>query len=1591
MPLDQQDDDLKYIIPPAGSADSHLPDLMDFAKRNNLQIGSMVTGTHNRGSKHYSGNAFDIKDSGKYTDEQVAALSEVARLSGYKLRDERVRPAGQSIWDGPHIHIEYVGAPDEDAKYFSVVEPTRSLAPTATVSGLRPPPREAVTSNVYDDTGQPLPTSAITKVPRLNEGAPASQPAVGMRITVPIHPDDTAQDIYESAYSRALLSLGLHANDAEKLGMEMARAQAAKTGGQLFRAGTNTPLTADELSALKASGATLFSFDDPEFIAQLREAAFNAKPALQQAVESALTRSGNPIEKFLGGAAVKAGAGLSEAVGGGLRIGLTGNLIGQMAGLRDPFASTEQAIERQAQAARAGVSEASQYSAPVETAQNLTAGAIESAPLVLATGGTGIIPAAAGFGTYGALQAAGQGQPLPDVAKEGAKQAIIGGMLGAEGVDIPSSVKVGGTVLGTFGTEKAFGASTPQALQSAATTGLLRTIGEVKEYVHAQFGKVTEAENQSGVPRGRIRVTDEQGDTHVIIKPSTVRNQRAVPVPPDSSVRPQSPGMESRVSQPSSPVPELAAPPAAPLPIGQQIADANATITRIENSIAQTRLVKNPTGRTLALRTDLMGKLSDAVKQRNLSLDPKLQAALEGRSKASVFAERRGLGLLGRADHPIADAIINEQTVPEDVLDPPVAAKVRAIINEARTIAETSGVTTSGSVTESPEVVGRNQGGEGVGAAEATAEGLKPPPTTGIAQRVEEARRGESAPTGEGISGADSVARGRQLLQGGADPQGAVEKFKTDGAISSDAMALVRARHEELARAANKAFDEHGIDSNEFKAAEQARSDWWENAVKPMQTEWHKTGMAQQGETAIDTGTFYGLYRAVKDATGQEMSPQQTQQAKGIVARVSSADSKVADVTRMLTDELNRATGLTDLHPDVQTAIKRFVDESAREARSQQRQQTSKTLDDEAAVIKSNIAAEFARLKSKRQSGTANPPSGLAGLDPEGVITKQIIKLAKNRVKAGITDAAQLIDDIHAAISEFADITKRQVAEVVAGMGNVPGINKRPPSDWMGVKSDVRDVLAAQDAAQNLANLKERLAGGGAITPADAQTVWQYARDNYVDKGVDINEAFQSTARDLGVTPDDVRQAVASQPKAKRLTNELYQRMSARRQARQAAESWVNNQGKSLGLKAVENTANAFFNIKTFGHGTVGPVTHAGENIFHPSRWVDYFTNVGRTWKAAYSTAAHERYVQDLVNDPNYLTARRAGLANEPGKFYDEYQNALASKMFGAVGKIGNRGFDVLKVMRQDFFNSRWNGLDESQRTPEMAQAIADLVNHSTGAVRTKLPEPYGSLSRGILFAAPLEASRWARILGDPIKAADTYINWKNATPSDKYFAKSVAIGHAEFAATYLAALALNQGVLSATGSKDSVNFSDPSKGDWLRLKVKGRAIEPTGGIIATLDFLGKLGQAALGAQDPREGRFERMGKASAQYGRGKLSPIASTATDVVTQGDFRGRPMPFSSDKERAGKPRYSWAEYFLTQQSPIPAAEGLHDFFTTMRAQGVPVSTMDQIFNAAMERKAAIAKGAAIGTLSGSTGVRIGEEYTPRTPGLKQPPVKK
>ena len=60
---------------------------------------------HNARSRHYVGEAIDVRTAGK-TNAEVEDFMSFMESQRYIVRDERKRPRGQAVWSGPHIHVE---------------------------------------------------------------------------------------------------------------------------------------------------------------------------------------------------------------------------------------------------------------------------------------------------------------------------------------------------------------------------------------------------------------------------------------------------------------------------------------------------------------------------------------------------------------------------------------------------------------------------------------------------------------------------------------------------------------------------------------------------------------------------------------------------------------------------------------------------------------------------------------------------------------------------------------------------------------------------------------------------------------------------------------------------------------------------------------------------------------------------------------------------------------------------------------------------------------------------------------------------------------------------------------------------------------------------------------------------------------------------------------------------------------------------------------------------------------------------------------------------------------------------------------------
>lgn len=489
-----------------------------------------------------------------------------------------------------------------------------------------------------------------------------------------------------------------------------------------------------------------------------------------------------------------------------------------------------------------------------------------------------------------------------------------------------------------------------------------------------------------------------------------------------------------------------------------------------------------------------------------------------------------------------------------------------------------------------------------------------------------------------------------------------------------------------------------------------------------------------------------------------------------------------------------------------------------------------------------------------------------------------------------------------------------------------------------GIAEGVRDAEQKVDEAK--AKVMEEVKAKPTSKDEVTADIWQRAKD-YLDKGEDdFDDIRHKIAVDTGLPVAEVTKRLAGPKRMRVVTNDMWSKMNRRRALIAEANYWLKKTAMPGWEKAMNGIPGIFFRAKVRFHGTVGMITHAGMNIFAPNEWatywpkfVDQFRMMGWFDKGAY----HEMTMQDLQRDPNYVTARRAGLANDATRGKDDYERAFhtGSKLFGKIDAWGSRGFDTLKTYRQARFNLEWDRLPADMQTKEYAEALADTINHSTGYVRASFPKAANS----IFFAPKLEGSRWAFLAGDGARAGKTFANWKNASDAEKAFAIRDVKRKAIMTGTYIGMLAANEGLLKAMGSKEKINYTDPRKPDFLAFKGGGFQFGVVSPLIGSIRYLTNMFHAAFLERSKAEGkdsRFEEMTSLTGKYARGKLSPFGQVATDVTTGSNFQNRPLPepIGRDKEpgylkREGVKPYTLAEYASETALPIPAEDAIKEIW--------------------------------------------------------------
>lgn len=766
---------------------------------------------------------------------------------------------------------------------------------------------------------------------------------------------------------------------------------------------------------------------------------------------------------------------------------------------------------------------------------------------------------------------------------------------------------------------------------------------------------------------------------------------------------------------------------------------------------------------------------------------------------------------------------------------------------------------------------------------------------------------------GEGITLQESIDRGKALLKDGADVGKMVADFQKDKKVSSDTMSVVRAAYNELAAKTNQAYDTYGEDSPQAKAAFTAERSFYNSAVKPMQTEWSKIGTAQQGVVDMDTGSVTSLKRAFAEQSGKEITEKQSAEAKEFASKVKVHEAEIEKLKKQLDEAIQGKKEKVGI------------------------KETGKALAD------------------KIRKAKIHRPDMFSAATPATLVWDSAVELTAKSVEAGAS-----------------------IADAIA-----KGIDHIKESDWYkGLKPAEQNKAEQQfsdwhnQQANEKVDLKSHFVNktDSKFTPDEVKAIWDHTK-KVMETKTDFHDVISQVGMDTGLTSEQVRRAISMPKGAKVITDKMYAEMYRRNQVVQAAQVWVRTADQSATKKFWNKVIRIPSAIVTFGHGSVAPITHVGADLYRPSNWKSYFNFMLDSYKFSFGgvtdagKARYEKAMGDLVHDPMFIMAKRAGLKIDPtdliGDDYSKYQS-----VFGRISKMGERGFNAMKPYRLEQFKKIYNGLsDQAKGNPDVVKAIAHMVNLSSGTTDAKIPDG----ADVVLFAPKLVTSQYQRIFTEPAKAVGTFANWSKSTDADKLQAKMVARHAGEMIATYMTLLASNQAILAMTGSKQKINFTNPLDSDWMKFKVGNKTVDASGGMNSALRFIGSLAEEGARAngivktpEKSKPGDVE--GSKILQQLTNKLSPFAGDIKEGFSGTDMVGNPLPWSSVKPAAGKEKLGWSDYLETKL-PIPIAEGFKTFNESAKDKGMPKGTLDDYLQAVL-----------IGGLTGTTGAKVSPEPQPK-----------
>jgi hypothetical protein len=730
----------------------------------------------------------------------------------------------------------------------------------------------------------------------------------------------------------------------------------------------------------------------------------------------------------------------------------------------------------------------------------------------------------------------------------------------------------------------------------------------------------------------------------------------------------------------------------------------------------------------------------------------------------------------------------------------------------------------------------------------------------------------------------------------------------------------IKNRHESLMKEIYESKDDAAI-ANKAVEAEALLNEFGRlsEGMDVAGAEWSRAGHARQRAINEDY-SLVAMAARMKAAKRGELTPKERstidtlhQQLTAAEARAEAAEAKAAQ---------NRA-----------------AQQIEKVRRQRTRAESKEALDREAVVIKSSIAAELARLRSQ-----STQASGLAGIDPEGRLTKELIRYVHNRAKANVgLKAEALIDEAHTLISDLG-VSRRQVAEALVGYGDTPKQRSAAAKRVAEVNSEINRLLQSEDVA------------AGRRSPRQEGPKREFSRNQTRLKQLEKEKAdlerrmvegdFVPPQRE---PPRYTKETLAAQKEVDTI-KERYNRM--RYKATRGRGGMITDE--------LAKAANVGKTIKSIGdisavfrQGGYYALTHPIEGGIKPTRaMLKSFTELG-----------YKNVEAVIKNDPYYETLKKAGTEftgvekdnpnlsrREEGYLGQEYlQYVPVAKQ---VANFSERTFvSFLDAQRLYMGRQMIEGLTKlQQRDPAELKAISRLLNIGTGR------GPLGKWGNSVAPALNI-AMFSPRLLASRVQLLNNMINPVTIARMPAGARARMIKDNVKFLAGTFAVMQLAQ----AAGATVSL---DPDDSEFLKIRFGNTVYDQLTGLQQPLRFIINMARAAspVDSETLQAGPEMFTGQHTAEqikrFSRSKLNPGLSPAVDFFAGEDFMGR-------KFDAGRT----AREFIT---PLPAS----DVIEAMQQEGLIASWWPPSIQ--FEKGAgAVAKGAAKATPS-LVGIGVGS-YPP------------